>query len=125
MPHRGLVTALVIDVPFGQHADEVAFWSATTGLQLAVLSSPEFHGVALTPSLALVVQEVGDGAARVHLDIHTDDVAAEQARLEVLGATALERHDHWVVMRDPAGLPFCVVEARPGSLDGDDLAVWP
>jgi hypothetical protein len=27
MPHRSMVTALVIDVPGDVHADEVAFWS--------------------------------------------------------------------------------------------------
>jgi hypothetical protein len=73
----------------------------------------------------LLVQELGDGAPRVHIDIHTDDVAAEVARLTALGAGEVERFDDWVVMRDPAGLPFCVVKALPGNLDRPEAVEWP
>jgi hypothetical protein len=41
--------------------------------------------------MALESQRTGDGtAARVHLDIETDDVRAEVARVLALGATVLE-----------------------------------
>ena len=71
------------------------------------------------------MQELGDGAPRVHIDIHTDDVAAEVARLTALGAEEVDRVHDWAVMRDPAGLPFCVVQARPGELDGTAATDWP
>jgi hypothetical protein len=125
MPHRSLVTAIVIDVPGPQLADEVAFWGGATGHQLAGLSHPEYHGARLTPTLVLLVQELGAGAPRVHIDIHTDDVAAEVARLTALGAESVDRVHDWAVMRDPAGLPFCVVQAPPGELDGTAAADWP
>jgi hypothetical protein len=125
MSHRSLVSAIVIDVPSGQHADEVAFWSGATGNELPQLSHPEYHGARLTPTLVLLVQELGDGAPRVHIDIHTDDVGAEVARLTALGATEIERVDDWVVMRDPAGLPFCVVQAPPDRLDASATVEWP
>jgi Glyoxalase-like domain len=124
MSHRSLITAIVIDVPSDRHADEVAFWSGAAGKDLPELSHPEYHGARLTPTLVLLVQELGDGAPRVHVDIHTDDVDAEVTRLTALGAHEVERVDNWVVMRDPAGLPFCVVAAPPGALDGADAVEW-
>jgi hypothetical protein len=124
MSHRSLITAIVIDVESHQHAAEVTFWSGAVGKELVRLSHPEYHGARLTPTLVLLLQELGEGAPRVHVDIHTDDVDAEVARLEVLGASAVDRLDDWAVMRDPAGLPFCVVRAVPGELDDTAAAVW-
>lgn len=125
MSHRSLITAIVIDVPSEQRAEEVAFWSGATGSELHRLSHDEYHGARLTPTLVLLVQELGEGAPRVHIDIHTDDVDAEVARLAALGAGEVDRCDDWVVMRDPAGLPFCVVQARPGTLEGPGVVDWP
>lgn len=65
-----------------------------------------------------------EGPPRVHLDVHTDDVDAEVARLEALGASQVERLADWAVLRDPAGLPFCVVHASPGELDGPAVREW-
>ena len=48
----------------------------------------------------------------MHLDIESDDVEAEVRRLEDLGATRVEKIDTWWVMRDPAGLLFCVVRVQ-------------
>lgn len=125
MPHRSLITAFVIDVPGDVHADEVAFWSGATGKDLVRLSHPEYHGARLTPTLVLLIQELGEGAPRVHVDIHTDDVDAEVARLTALGATQVDRLPEWAVMRDPAGLPFCVVTGPPGELDAGPAITWP
>ncbi|MCL1635496.1 VOC family protein [Luteimonas sp. SX5] len=53
--------------------------------------------------------------SRVHLDIETDDIAAEVARLEALGATVVKELERWVVMQAPTGQRFCVVRLqRPG-----------
>ncbi len=53
--------------------------------------------------------------SRVHLDIETDDIPAEVARLEKLGATVVARPERWVVMQAPSGQRFCVVRVqRPG-----------
>jgi hypothetical protein len=45
----------------------------------------------------------------VHLDIETDDVEAEVARLERLGGRVKKRIRNHVVMEAPSGHPFCVV----------------
>jgi len=53
--------------------------------------------------------------SRVHIDIETDDIAAEVARLTALGAMVVERLERWVVMEAPTGQRFCVVRVqRPG-----------
>ena len=48
---------------------------------------------------------------RVHLDLSTDDVEAEVARLVALGAAvaAAQPDDGLVVMHDPEGNEFCVL----------------
>ena len=50
----------------------------------------------------------------MHFDVHTDDLDAEVERLTALGATVVDDRwkDHpgaWVIMRDPAGIEFCLV----------------
>ena len=56
-----------------------------------------------------------DHDSRVHLDIETDDIPAEVARLEALGAKVVDRLERWVVMQAPTGQRFCVVRVqRPG-----------
>lgn len=53
--------------------------------------------------------------SRVHVDIETDDILAEVARLEKLGASVIDRLERWVVMQAPTGQRFCVVRVqRPG-----------
>ena len=125
MPHRSHLCTIVIDVPSAAHADSVAFWSGAIGKEIRPLSFPEFHGARVHAALTLLVQELGEGAPRVHLDFHTDDVEAEVARLETLGAHVVERHPEWTVMADPSRQPFCVVDAPEGTLDGDDVIEWP
>jgi Glyoxalase-like domain len=119
MVHYTRLSKVVIDVPPADHDRELAFWSAATGQPLARFDRhPEYHGAALHgQDLWLLIQRLGEGQARVHIDIHTDDPAAEIARLEKLGAQLVQQVHSWWVMRDPAGLPFCVIPEKPGTLD--------
>ena len=56
-----------------------------------------------------------DVRVRAHIDIETDDIAAEVKRLEKLGAKVVERLPRWVVMQVSTGQRFCVVRVqRPG-----------
>ena len=67
--------------------------------------------------ISVQIQRV-DHESRIHLDIETDDVAAEVARLEKLGAMIDKRMERWVVMRAPSGHRFCVARVqRDGSSD--------
>ena len=51
---------------------------------------------------------------RMHFDLRAPGaVADEVARLEGLGATLVQRHEHHTAMRDPEGNEFCV---EPGPV---------
>jgi hypothetical protein len=124
--HHSRLGAVVIDVPPAGHGQELQFWQGATGQPLARFDPhTEYHGGALPGGQTwLLVQRLGDGPGRVHLDIHTDDLAAEVARLEELGAQRVERVHAWQVMRDPAGLTFCVVPEPPGTLTDANAQRW-
>nr|WP_254425059.1 VOC family protein [Rhodanobacter sp. B04] len=53
--------------------------------------------------------------SRIHPDIETDDIPAEVARLEALGARVADRLERWFVMQPTTGQRFCVLRVqRPG-----------
>jgi catechol 2,3-dioxygenase-like lactoylglutathione lyase family enzyme len=62
------------------------------------------------------VSEPRVGRNRLHLDLYTDRQAAEVQRLLALGATLHPRNpepdEDFVVLADPDGNLFCVVEKR-------------
>lgn len=111
MTHYSRLSKIVIDVPEPSHAAELAFWQGAMGQELVQFDRhPEYHGTDLHGhDLGLLVQRLGGGHPRVHVDIHTDDMEAEIARLEALGARREFRSHTWWVMSDPAGLLFCVI----------------
>jgi predicted enzyme related to lactoylglutathione lyase len=114
MSHRSRLTSVLVDVPTDDHAKTVAFWSGALGKEGKTYDEfPEYvvFGEA-TPGVEFMVQATGDATPRVHLDIETDDVDAEVARLKTLGATEIGRHKSWVIMNDPAGTVFCVVRIQ-------------
>jgi hypothetical protein len=116
--HRILLRSFVIDVPSEVTEQERGFWtSALAASRRPAKIYPEYHVLenGATPN-AVAVQDIGTSPARVHFDIESDDVDAEVARLVGLGAEVVERHDDWIVLRDPAGLPFCVTRG-----EGDDF----
>jgi predicted enzyme related to lactoylglutathione lyase len=127
--HRNLLSTFVIDAPSDVRDQTVAFWSAALGATPISTRIPEYHILEdAAPPNRIVVQDVGTGPAGVHFDIHTDDLEAEIERLVALGATLVDRTwaDHpgrWVIMRDPAGMEFCVVWAlnavRPQEVRDD------
>jgi predicted enzyme related to lactoylglutathione lyase len=120
------VDKVVVDVPDGDHDRELRFWEGATGVAMRRFDKhPEYHGAHLPGhGIGMLVQRLGDGPGRVHLDIHTDDLDAEVARLERLGAERVRQVNAWWVMRDPAGLPFCVIPEPPGSMDDGNATRW-
>ena len=117
MAHYSRLSKIVIDVPPADHGRALAFWNAATGRPLAQFDRhPEYHGAALhSQEFWLLIHRLEDGPGRVHIDIHTDDLAAEVARLEGLGAERVQQVHSWQVMRDTAGLLFCVILCRSNT----------
>ena len=126
MTHHSRLSKIVIDVPPADHDRELAFRSAAVGQPLTRFDThPEYHGAALHgPELGLLIQRLDDGPGRIHLDIHTDDLAAEIARLEDLGAERVQQVHAWWILRDPAGMLFCVIPEPAGSLNDTNAQRW-
>ena len=111
MPHRMLLREIVIDAPTDRLEAARAFWAGALATETAPLKDYTEFIALVDPAARCVVgiQDVGSDTARFHVDIETDDVAAEVARLVRLGASVVARHRTWVVLRDPLGLLVCVV----------------
>lgn len=128
--HRSRIGVVLIDHPADTYDGAAAFWAAATGAEGRNPDGPpQDDPYESLPKLAganLELQRIGTGTpARVHLDIETDDVAAEVARLVALGATVREeRSEGYVIMDDPGGLVFCVVPVQTTDF-ADHAAVWP
>lgn len=123
--HKSRMGTIVIDCQGSEVDEAAAFWAGALGRD-ALPSDPKFAAyrslASATGQLPVLVQRV-DHPSRVHLDIETDDVEAEVARLEKLGAKRIKQVKTWWVMEAPTGQRFCVV--RPQTPDFDAGAnVW-
>ena len=109
--HRSKLCEVIIDCSEETLDAAVAFWSGALGMPARRPTDPADPYVNLEGTiggLKIGLQRVRD-RSRVHLDIEADDVEAEVRRLEALGATREAQVHTWWVMRDPAGLLFCVI----------------
>jgi hypothetical protein len=123
--HRSKLAVALIDVPEESFEQEVNFWSEALGRRPEGSDeNPEYRDFGrVVPGFQFLLQRVG-APARVHLDIETDDVEAEVRRLEALGAERVGQVRTWWVMRDPAGLLFCVVRVQTGDLFDEQATRW-
>jgi predicted enzyme related to lactoylglutathione lyase len=116
--HHSVLIALVIDCPGPSLAPALAFWSAALGREIA---SPDQDGdgrygeLRTGPEEVFLLLQRVEHEARVHLDIHTDDLDAEVARLEKLGARRERFLTRWWTMLAPTGHRFCVVRQQPAK----------
>ena len=100
-----------LDFPADSYERGLAFWQAVTS-QVPSAARGE-HGefrtlLPITGDDFLRVQRLGDGATRVHLDLHVDDQAVARERAVELGAT-LVHDDGYATFHSPAGVVFCTV----------------
>ena len=118
--HKSQLAGFIIDCDTGDLEAAAAFWGAALGYEHEEAADPaEAHYRKLkTPpgGLHIEVQKV-DHPSRVHLDIETDDIEAEVARLEKLGARRVADIRRWVVMESPTGQRFCVVRVQRANFD--------
>lgn len=125
--HRSRLSTLLVDAPTDQAEASAAFWSAALGVRTShPPGEPQFTSLHdAVPGLVTAVQAVDD-TARYHVDIETDDVAAEVARLEALGAVEVSRWLECRTLRVPGGHLLCVI---PLHSDPDEFAAaartWP
>ena len=113
--HRSRINGILIDCNVEDIQAAARFWAEALGRPV----DPDHPGtrgnyvMLETPpdEISVQIQRV-DHESRAHIDIETDDIAAEVERLEKLGATVDQRLERWVVMRAPSGQRFCVVRVQ-------------
>ncbi len=111
------IGSIVIDV--NDFARMMAFWQAalrylprrppTPGDPFVILKDPAGNG----PNVS--IDGMPPERGRLHLDLYTDDQEGEVERLLGLGATRYrprESGEDFVVLADPEGNLFCVVDTK-------------
>ncbi|TQK17986.1 putative enzyme related to lactoylglutathione lyase [Microbacterium sp. SLBN-154] len=101
---------------------QIAFWTRALDYEVREPRDPDF---------AVLRPRSGEGPnvsldavpaprvlpPRIHLDLYAQDQAAEVARLTALGARVvpwdrMPEDADFVIMEDPEGIRFCVIDAR-------------
>jgi len=123
--HHSRFAGFIIDCQGTAPDEAAAFWGPALGMRAR---GDDGHGYAELDASArdmhVEVQRVSH-PSRVHLDIETDDQAAEVTRLEQLGARRVGEGPRWVVMEAPTGQRFCVINARGPLAGAPGVNVWP
>jgi hypothetical protein len=113
------VDQICLDTPAGLFGADVAFWSDFTGWAPNPPVLDEFCSFAQPQSLPirLLVHRLGaqdTAGGRAHLDLSCGTgTAAVTEWHQTLGATVQQRHEHWTVMTDPAGMQYCLTSRKP------------
>ncbi len=117
--HRSRVAQLCLDIPAEGHATELGFWAATLGGTVSGSQRPELAWIdpAGTFPFRVVTQRLALAQRmRAHLDIATDDLAAEVARLREAGAVVRAVRPERTVLEAPGGTSVCVLDRDPDAV---------
>jgi len=118
--HKSQLAGFIIDCQTDNLDQATIFWSAALGMKAEVdplSDESKYRRLENRPEdMHIEVQKV-DHDSRVHLDIETDNIEAEVARMENLGARRISNIHSWVVMEAPTGQRFCVVNPQHANFD--------
>lgn len=110
--HKSKLAGFIIDCDIDDLDAAADFWAkalgAPTTRKADLAQSPYVELKMPADEPYIEVQKVNH-PSRLHLDIETDDIDAEVARLEKLGAKRIAAIKRWVVLEAPTGQRFCVV----------------
>ena len=114
---RGLAEfwAAVLGWKVGGELEEIEMWIQPDTSDSVITGFPEI--------LFLINTDAKRVKNRLHLDLRPDNQAEEVARLEKLGAKRIDIGQNqnerctWIVMADPEGNEFCVLNDKKGSRD--------
>ena len=117
--HKSRLGNIVIDCQTDDLLSAASFWSRALGYLLPEPpdSTGRFIQLVTPPGDVQVIIQNVRHEPRAHLDIETDSITLEVARLQDLGAKIVSRHDSWVVMQAPSGHRFCVANPYRGGFD--------
>ena len=124
--HKSRLSGFIIDCDTDDLDAAAAFWAAALGAPAERLPDND-AGKYVTLNMPegepfVEVQKVSH-ESRVHIDIESDDIPAEVARLTTLGAKKVAEIDRWVVMEAPTGQRFCVVPIHRAGFD-ENANTW-
>ena len=125
--HWSRLSTLLIDTPAVEAGRSAAFGSGALGAPVRhPPGEPQFTGLAdALPGLVTAVQAVDD-TARFHVDLETDDVVAEVARLLALGAREVSVWEGCHVLRAPGGHLLYVIPLRSDpETSAANAHTWP
>lgn len=121
--HKSRLAGFIIDCKTDDLDGAARFWSAALGMAPSGREGDQYERLdASARDLHIEVQKVNH-ESRLHLDIESDDIEAEVARLEKLGARRIANVNTWVVMESPTGQRFCVIRAR-WEKDSPGITTW-
>ena len=116
--HKSRLGGLIIDCSTENLEMAATFWTQAPGYKAVSSSDPDddnYIPLKTGPNdLAIELQKVTH-PSRVHIDIETDDVEAEVARLEALGAKRIKKVGSCWVMEAPTGHRFCIIREQKQS----------
>ncbi|WP_415842795.1 VOC family protein [Nocardia ninae] len=107
---------MCLDIGPADHAAETDFWKSLTGWNFEQGRMPEFARLRAAESLPiqLLLQRLeNDRPTSAHIDLSSSDIDATARWHETLGATVIDRYEHWIVMHDPAGATYCITARDP------------
>ncbi|MEJ7597469.1 MAG: VOC family protein [Kofleriaceae bacterium] len=120
--HHSRLSTFVIDCKVDDVDAAAEFWSKALGRPVkradADDGDDDYRELESPPTEPIVLLQRVVHESRIHLDIEADDLDAEAARLEALGAKKIGFVKRWWVMEAPTGQRFCVVNPQRGPLAG-------
>lgn len=123
--HHSRLSGFIIDCRTQDLPGAATFWAQALGLTVLGDDGPRYVRLDGTGrDLTIEVQRV-EHESRVHLDLESDDIEAEAARLEALGARRVGKVENWIVLEAPTGQRFCVVDAGRSLAGAPGATRWP
>lgn len=125
--HKSQLAGFIIDCKTDDLDVAADFWGQALGYELSRSDDPDdenYVELETGPDEVHVEVQRVNHPSRLHLDIETNDIEAEVARLEQLGAKRVEQVKRWWVMEAPTGQRFCVVTPQRANFSAT-ANEWP
>lgn len=124
--HKSRMSAVVIDCHTDHIEQAASFWSQLLGAPSHIDDDGHRATVLSEEKGVQLVLEASKDEARIHVDIETDDMAAEIQRIEQLGGRKIGVSNHTIIMEAPTGHRFRLtgptthILPAGGNVWGDD-----
>src|SRR5258705_13691439 len=116
--HHSRLCAVLIDCKTSDVDEAARYWGEALGRRVDLKhpgSRGNYRMLETPPDEPIMQIQRVDHESRVHIDIETDNIPAEVARLEKLGAEGEDHLDRLVAMHAPTVPRLCALRVqRPG-----------